>query len=159
MQAELNLATKTSAKNKNKLKFARKVTEERLKECLPVPTFEDEHSKVLITLMSALIDEERFDIDPDSDRMIPKTDFLKDVEESIDCYVNQEVVRQRLSFVKNKLVERVMQSPARRRLSVCSVNSINSTKSNDKKRKSSSEAPGSSQAVQRSKPSMIPTFH
>ena len=45
---------------------------ESLKECLPVPTFEDEHSKVLITLMSALIDEESFDIDPDSDRMIPK---------------------------------------------------------------------------------------
>ena len=159
MKAELSLAVKTSTKTKNKLKFARKVTEERLKECLPVPTFEEEHSKVLITLMSALIDEENFDNDPDSEKLIPKSDFLKDVEESIGCDANEEVVRQRLSFVKNKLVERVMQSPARRRLSLCSVNSVNSTKSNDKKRKSSAEAHGSSEAVQRSKPSLIPTMH
>ena len=153
MKAELNLALKASNVNKNKLKFARKVTEERLKECLPVPTFEDDHSKVLITLMSALIDEDNFDVDPDSDLLRPKADFLKDIEESIADDQDNEVVRERLSFVKNKLVERVMESPARRRLSICSNSS---SKSN--KRKSSAEAleaPTSSKA----KPSFIPKLN
>ena len=56
MKAELKLAVKTANIANAKVDFARKVTEERLKECLPVPSFQDDYSKVLVTLMSALID-------------------------------------------------------------------------------------------------------
>ena len=38
-KARLNIAIKTAIIAKSKVKFARKVTEERLKECLPEPFF------------------------------------------------------------------------------------------------------------------------
>ena len=37
MKAENNIAIKAASVFKNKIKFARKVTEERVKECLPIP--------------------------------------------------------------------------------------------------------------------------
>ena len=156
MKAELNIALKTSNIAKNKLNFARKVTEERLKECLPVPSFEDDHSKVLITLMSTLVDEDSFDLDPDTDMMKPKEDFLKDIEDSISKDSDEEKVRERLNFVKNILVERVMASPRRRRLSTSNI-SVYSTKSCDSKRKISSESQGGHEP-QKGKQSLIPKY-
>ena len=156
MKAELNIAVKTSNIAKNKLKFARKVTEERLKECLPVPNFEDDYSKVLITLMSTLVDEDSFDMDPDTDLIKPKDDFLKEIEESLSKDCDPEKVKERLAFVKNKLVERVTASPRRRRLSTSNV-SVHSSKS-DTKRKNSSEYHGGPEP-QRGKPSLLPKLH
>ena len=66
------------------MNFARKVTEERLKECLPVSSFEEDQSKMLVTLISALIDEDSFDMDPDTVSLKPKEDFLKEIEEILD---------------------------------------------------------------------------
>jgi len=83
MRAENNIAIKAASVFKNKIKFARKVTEERLKECLPVPGFENEHSGVLITLMSTLVDEDSFELDPATNTLNPKTDFLKNIKDSI----------------------------------------------------------------------------
>ena len=100
MKAELHLAVKSSNVAKNKLKFARKVTEERLKECLPVPNFEDDYSKVLITLMSTLIDEDSFSLDPETDLLKPKEDFLKDIEDSLTKDSDEVIVKERLNFVK-----------------------------------------------------------
>jgi hypothetical protein len=84
MKAELKLAVKTANIVNAKVDFARKVTEERLKECLPVPSFEDDHSKVLVTLMSALIDEDSFEMDPETDSLKPKENLLKEIEDSLD---------------------------------------------------------------------------
>ena len=89
MKAELNISIKTSNIAKNKLKFARKVTEERLKECLPVPNFEDDQSKVLFTIMSTLVDEVSFDMDPDTDLLKPQEDFLNVIKDSISENCNQ----------------------------------------------------------------------
>ena len=83
-KAELSIAKRSAHVAKSRVKFARKVTEERLKECLPAARFEDDHSKVLVTLMTTLIDEECYEIDPDTETYKPKLDFLKDVEDSIE---------------------------------------------------------------------------
>ena len=101
MKAELNLAVKTAHISRNKLKFARKVTEERLKECLPVPNFENDHSQVIITLMSSLMDEENLEKDPETDTLKPKESFLKEVEESFGDGKNKELIKERIEFVKN----------------------------------------------------------
>ena len=60
------------------------MTENRLKECLPIPDFKAEHSQVLITLMSTLVDEDCLELDPETDTMKPKEDLLKAVEDSFD---------------------------------------------------------------------------
>ena len=90
--------------SKNKLSFARKVAEERLKECLPIPSFENEHSKVLITLMSTLMDEDNFELDPTTETFKPKEDFLKDVEDSNKEGDDSQIAKDWLVHVKNTLV-------------------------------------------------------
>ena len=134
MKAELNLAKKVSHRAEKKIKFARTITEQRLKECLPVPTFESEHSSVLITLMSTLMDEDNFEMDLDSDTINPKQALFKELEDSL-C---DEECKEKLDFVRNKLLERVKDSAIKvrdRRLSVGS--SVGSQDS--RKRKSSTE--------------------
>ena len=108
--------------------------------------------------MSTLVDEDSFHLDPDTDVMKPKEDFLKEIEDSIANDSDQQKVKERLDFVKHKLVERVMASPRRRRLSNSSVFSTHSTKSSDIKRKNSSESHGGPDP-QKGKPSLIPNFH
>ena len=134
MKAELNLAVKNASIANAKVKFARKVTEERLKECLPVPSFEDDHSDVLVLLMSALVDEDSFEVDPETDSLKPKETFLKDIEDSLDLSSDDLGIKDRLQDVKNKLLEKVKAAPVRhRRLSFSSTSSI------ERKRRSSTE--------------------
>ena len=134
MKAELKIAVKAANIANAKVKFARNVTEERLKECLPDPSFEDEHSKVVLALMSSLLDEDSFKIDPATDSLKPKKNFLKDIEDSLDVYSEDQVIKQRLEGVKNKLIDKVKAAPNRfRRLSMSSVSSV------DRKRKVSTE--------------------
>ena len=115
MRAEKKIAVGTALNAKRKLNLARKVTEERLKECLPVPSFENEHSQVLIMLMSTLIDDDSFELDPDTDTLSPRADIFKDIEDSCAKEEGGEVMRERLEVVKNKLVERVRESAVRSR--------------------------------------------
>ena len=126
MKAELNLAVKTTYIAKNKLKFARKVTEERLKECLPVPNFEDEHGKVIITLMSTLMDEDNLETDPETDSIKHKESFFKEVEESFGDGGNKELIKERIDFVKNGLIERIKEAKVRRKQRRDSMSSISS---------------------------------
>ena len=147
MKAELKIAVKAANIANAKVKFARNVTEERLKECLPDPSFEDEHSKVIVALMSSLLDEASFEIDPETDSLKPKENFLKGIEDSLDIYNKDQAIKQRLEGVKNKLLDKVKAAPNRfRRLSMSSVNSV------DRKRKVSSELSNESA---RSKPSPV----
>ena len=152
MKAEQKIAIKAANVFKTKIKFARKVTEERLRECLPVPSFEKEHSSVLVTLMSTLIDEDSFELDPATNTLNPKTDFLKHIEESIgQVSGDPEIAKQRLNNVKNKLVERVRETATRskeRRLSISSVDS------ETRKRKMSPD-PSSEREVVKSKTSPL----
>ena len=124
--------------------FARKVTEERLKECLPVPSFEDEHSKVLVTLMSALMDEENYEIDPETDTLKTKDDFLKDIEDSFGLHSEGQVIKERIDDVKNKLLERIKETTVKnkeRRMSISITGSV------ERKRRNSTEPPNEKHAV------------
>ena len=134
MKAEVKLAVKTANIANAKVNFARSVTEERLKECLPAPSFDDDHSKVLVALMSSLLDEDSFELDPDTDTFKPKENFLKDIEDSLDSHKDDQLIKQRLEDIKNKLLDRVKAAPNRfRRLSISSVSST------ERKRKGSAE--------------------
>ena len=154
VKAELKAAKTNDAENKKKINFARRVTEERLKECLPIPNFEADHSKVLITLMSTLVDEENFEMDPNTETFQPKDDFLREVEESIDRSSDEQVVKQRLELVKNKLVERFKESKSKgreRRNSICSTSSQDSNK-----RKAPTELHNNKEAVRSKLASFLP---
>ena len=94
VKAELKFAVKAANIANAKVKFARNITEERLKECLPDPSFEDKHSQVIVALMSSLMDEDSFEIDPETDSLKPKENFLKDVEDSLDMYKEDQDVKQ-----------------------------------------------------------------
>ena len=114
----------------------KKVTEDRLKECLNKPNFE-EHSKVLVTLLYAVIDEESFDIDPASETLRLKSNFLKDTEDSIEakgddlgCIVQKE----RLESVKSQITEKVNEAAVKnkeRKLSVGSKDGRKRSPSSD----------------------------
>ena len=107
MKSNLQLAFKTTNMTRNKLKFALKVTEERLKECLHVPRFEEDHSKVLVTLFTALMGEESCDVDPVSNTLKPKADLFKDIEDSIEDSEEGKILKERLAFLKINLAERI----------------------------------------------------
>ena len=84
--------------------------------------------------MSSLLDEDSFELDPDTDTLKPKENFLKDIEDGLNINSEDSLVKERLEEVKNKLLERVKAAPNRfRRMSISSSSSI------DRKRKGSSE--------------------
>ena len=139
-KAELSIAKRSAHAAKNRVKFARKVTEERLKECLPADRFEDDFSKVLVTLMTTLIDEECYEFDPDSETVKPKVGFLKDIEDSIEKKEDNDVLKERLESIKNKMLDRVQQSAVQKKQRRSSISSISSVSSNDgRKRQHSGE--------------------
>ena len=114
---------KTTVTARNKLKHIKKVTEDRLKECLQKPNFE-EHSKVLVSLLYAVIDEESFDIDPASETLRLKSNFLRDTEDSIEA-INDDlgsiVQKERLENIKSLITEKVNEAAVKnkeRKLSV-----------------------------------------
>ena len=123
IKANFQNTVKTTVTARNKLKHIKKVTEDRLKECLQKPNFE-EHSKVLVSLLYAVIDEESFDIDPASETLKLKSNFLKDTEESIEA-INDDlgsiVQKERLENIKSQITEKVNEAAVKnkeRKLSV-----------------------------------------
>ena len=123
IKANFQNTVKTTVTARNKLKHIKKVTEDRLKECLQKPNFE-EHSKVLVSLLYAVIDEESFDIDPASETLRLKSNFLKDTEESIEA-INDDlgsiVQKERLENIKSQITEKVNEAAVKnkeRKLSV-----------------------------------------
>ena len=122
-KANFQNTVKTTVTARNKLKHIKKVTEERLKECLQKPNFE-EHSKVLVSFLYAVIDEESFDIDPASETLRLKSNFLKDTEDSIEDKndnLGSIVQKERLESVKSQITEKVNEAAVKnkeRKLSV-----------------------------------------
>ena len=81
--------------------------------------------------MTTLIDEECYEIDPDTETYRPKLDFLKDVEDSIEKNDDSDILRERLDSIKNKLLDRVNQNAIQkkqRRASISSVSSLDGRK-------------------------------
>ena len=117
-KTDLKNVLKTADVTGRRVKFARKVTEEWLKDCLPDASFFDVHSKVMISMMSSLYS---FEVDSESDSLKPKEDFLKDIEEFIENHDQKELMKERLEFIKSSLIERVNETAKQRRHSVSSV--------------------------------------
>ena len=57
--------------------------------------------------MYSILDEDIFELDPDTDSLKTKNNFLKDIEVGLNIDAEDKNVRDRLEDVKNKLLERV----------------------------------------------------
>ena len=102
--------------------------------------------------MSALIDEDSFEMDPETDSLKPKENFLKEIEDSLDKNKDNLVIRGRLQDVKNKLLDKVKAAPVRSRSRRASFSST--TSSMGRKRKVSTELVNEKDAV-RNKSSLV----
>ena len=77
-RSELLTVKKASNLSKNK-KFARKITEQRMSNCLNLASAEMEEE--LVNLYSTLVDEDQFKLE--NDIIAPTNDFLKQVEDKV----------------------------------------------------------------------------
>ena len=76
---ELRTAQRASSLAKNKLEFARRVTEQRMSHCLSDATTDMEDE--LVALYYTLVDEDNFLLEDDT--LAPKDDMLKNVDDKI----------------------------------------------------------------------------
>ena len=118
---------------KSKIEFARKITEQRMSNCLSdsSPDLEDE----IVTLYSTLVDEDDFKLE--NDEIQPEEDFLKSVEEKLIEKGETPHERGRLNKVRNKILEKVKVKKVARiqsRKRMDSIGSISSIGSQGTKR-------------------------
>ena len=98
------------------------------------------------------MDEESFDIDPDSGAPVIREDFFKEIEKSYEKHEDIEEMKKRLDLVKFKLVEQMKNRDRKireRRGSISSIGSI------DRKRQFSG-GNDDERSLVRSKPSTSP---
>ena len=130
-KSELLAARRSSSLARNKLDFARKVTEQRMSNCLSQASGDLEEE--LVALYSTLVDEDNFNLEDDT--ITPVKDFLKAVEDKVveRGEIPDEI--ERLTVVKNKILEKVKmkkidRSKSRERnASTSSLRSISSKRS------------------------------
>ena len=123
---ELKFSKKYTAVSKRKIDFARKITEQRMSDCLLVPSSHREDE--LINLYYTLADEDSFKLE--DDEIVPDGDFLKDVEEQLVERGDCPVERNRLDQVRNKILDKLKSKKQGRgrRDSISSISSIGSLK-------------------------------
>ena len=123
---ELRTCRRASSLSRRKIDFARKITEQRMSNCLDElsPHLEDE----LVNLYSTLSDEDSFRLE--DEKVIPVDNFLKEVELKIVERGNNPVEINRLNQVKNKILEKVKYKKVQRsrKDSTSSVSSVGSQK-------------------------------
>ena len=129
---ELMIAKKASNLAKSKIDFARKVTEQRMSNCLsdPSPDVEDE----IVSLYSTLVDEDSFMLE--NETLHPEEDFLKEVENKLLERGNIPDERSRLNQVRNKILDKVKNKKMSRQASRERRESMSSVGSASKKRTS-----------------------
>ena len=133
---ELVIAKRISILNINKIDFARKVTEQRMSNCLS--NLSDDLEEELVSLYSTLVDEENFNVE--EDKISPQGNFLQDVEEKFVLRGDIPSERSRLDQVKNKILDRVNQKKTVRQQGRERRNSISSVGSTASKRGSVDQA-------------------
>ena len=101
---ELNSVTITSSISKNKIEFARKVTEQRMTESLSDPSWtpDREDDLAIVSLYSTLVDEEKFNLE--NDTITPHDGFLKNVEEKLVARGENPAEMLHFLEVKNKIL-------------------------------------------------------
>ena len=144
---ELNSVKKYSNVAKSKIEFARKVTEQRMTECLTDPSWSEdtEEDRALISLYSTLVEEEKFTLDVENDTITPNDEFLRDVEEKLSAKMANPSELKRFQEVRNKILEKIKVKKVNRALSKQrrdSVSSLGSVGQTGIKRSSSVNAGG-----------------
>ena len=129
---ELRSARRSSSLARSKIDFARRVTEQRMSNCLSTsaPDMEEE----IISLYSTMLDEESFTLEGDD--LVPGDDFLKVVEEKI---VDIPTEMEKLKVVKNKILEKVKEKKVNRQQSRERRESMSSICSSSSKRGSTEQ--------------------
>ena len=124
---ELRSARRSSSLARSKIDFTRRVTEQRMSNCLSTsaPDMEEE----IISLYSTLLDEESFTLEGND--LVPSDDFLKVVEEKI---VDIPTEMEKLKVVKNKILEKVKEKKVNRQQSRERRDSMSSICSSSSKR-------------------------
>ena len=102
---ELQISKKFTAETKKRLDAAKKLTEKRMSNCLltasPQPGVEEE----LVNLYTALVDDDTFQVV--DNKIIPATDFLKDVEENLVKKGENSEEKKQFEQFKNKILEKM----------------------------------------------------
>ena len=137
-RSELQTAKKSTILANNKLEFARKVTEQRMYNCLNQAS--EDLEEELVTLYSNLVDEEQFKLE--NDVIAPSEDFLKQVEQKVMERGEIPSEELKLSQVKNKILEKVKTRKLDREKSRDRRDSISSVRSTSSKRSSGDMAGG-----------------
>ena len=119
-KAQLKAEQKSTAKAYKKLEHVEKVACQKIIESMPGSDFE-EHTNHLTMLLATVLKHDDFDYDLNSDRVEPRdsTDFLKNLEEQCVDIPDKDA---KISFVKNKVLEKMKRTVRRQSMSgsVCS---------------------------------------
>ena len=131
-KSELRSVRRSSSMAKSKVDTARKAIEQRISTCISDSSAEVEEE--IITLYSALLDEESFCME--GDNIVAEEDFLKMVKERIKDYPGKV---EKLEVVKNRILEKIKQKKLNRQQFRDRRDSISSLCSNSSKRVSSEQ--------------------
>ena len=101
-RSDLIIARRSSSLFRNKLDFARKVTEQRLSNSLS--EFSADLDEELVALYSTLVDEDNFEIKDDS--ITPVNNFLDQVELKVKERGDIPAEKERLLVIKHKILEK-----------------------------------------------------
>ena len=126
-KSELKNSQRASSLARNKIEFARKVTEQRMSNSISGSGFAGGDEEELVTLYSTLVDEDSFELGED-DLITPKAEFLKVVEEKLQLRGSIQGETDKLEAVKNKILEKVKERKSERRSRRDSVSSNSSKK-------------------------------
>ena len=120
IRTDMKNVKRESVLAKNKLDFARKVTEQRLTDSLSTRHDQDE----MACLYATLVDEDLFELG-DGDEIINKSDLLKEAEEKI-IKDRPEDEHNALLEIKSKILDRIKGKKVERRERRDSVSSVDS---------------------------------
>ena len=149
-KARLKLEEKNARTATLKLEHVEKVATQRIVESISGANF-DEDSNHLAMLLATVLEKDDFQYDLESDKVEPKaeTEFLKRIE---DNCVNVPDREEKISMVKDKVLEKMKRTLRReRRLSCGSVGSIDSRTSSKTRNRSYEEDDMAEQVAKHSK--------
>ena len=135
---ELRIANRTALLSTSKIDFARKVTEQRMSNCISDSCLEGEVEDELVALYATLADEDNFEMDEDN-ILSAKKDFLIDLKNKIVERGEKPEEKLLLESVKYKILEKVKSNMSARKSRRDSVGSNHGRDSSSSLKRSSSD--------------------
>ena len=137
-KAKLKMEQKNARTAILKLEHVEKVATQRIVESMPGANFEDD-SNHLAMLLATVLEKDDFQYDLENDKVEPKSanEFLKRIEDNCENVPDKD---EKISMVKNKVLDKMKRTLRReRRLSCGSVSSIDSRTSSRTRHRSNEE--------------------